>query len=248
MQELIRHEIGRDSMYRVWHRPAGNMLLYVHKGRGSIVTSETVYPLQDGVLCFIGSEIDHHTLPDLSFVYDRSKVFVDDALLALLSAPLGVNLSPQSLVYAEVGEEAEPIFSWMERYGVEGGYLPLLSMVTKHSVSRGLEVQSPVEKAIIYMRAHFSEPISIDDICSAIHTSKYYFCRTFKASTGLTVMTYILKLRVVMASHMIERGGYSMTHISEACGFSSPAYFSRVFKEETGLSPLRYKQAVLQKK
>lgn len=242
MQEIICHEIGRDRMYKVWHRPIGNMLLYVHEGTGSIVSSEGVYPLRKGVLCFVGSQKDHHTLPDLAFPYDRSKVFIDDALLAQLTAALGLTVSPQSLIYGKVDEEVEIIFEWMEKYGAAGGYLQLLSMLSKHIVSHTFVARSSVERAIMYIREHIADPLNIDEICAAIHTSKYYFCRKFKSLTGLTVMNYILKTRIILACNMIEHGQRNMTHISEACGFSSPAYFSRVFKDEIGLSPMQYKK------
>lgn len=94
----------------------------------------------------------------------------------------------------------------------------------------------------MYIREHIADPLNIDEICAAIHTSKYYFCRKFKSLTGLTVMNYILKTRIILACNMIEQGLRNMTHISEACGFSSPAYFSRVFKDEIGISPMQYKK------
>lgn len=245
MREIIRHEIGRDDMYKVWHRPIGNMLLYVHKGTGSIVTPENVYPLRDGVLCFVGSQKDHHTMPDLSFPYDRSKVFIDDTLLAQISSILGITFSPQKIIIGEVDENVEQIFEWMERYGIMGGYLQLLAMLAK-CIGENTDIDhSSVERAIVYIQKHISENISINDICAHVHISKYYFCRKFKEMTGLTVMKYILKTRIVMACNMIEQGQSNMAYISEECGFSSQAYFSRVFKDETGSSPMQYKKTYI---
>ena len=72
--------------------------------------------------------------------------------------------------------------------------------------------------------------------------SKYYFCRMFKQKTGVTVMEYILKTRIVMAMELLGEATLTVTEISEACGFSSVSYFSRAFKNETGVSPLKYKK------
>jgi transcriptional regulator GlxA family with amidase domain len=55
-------------------------------------------------------------------------------------------------------------------------------------------------------------------------------------------MEYVLKTRLAAAAELLSATELSVTEIGVRCGFSSPAYFSRVFKEETGLSPLRYRK------
>ena len=66
--------------------------------------------------------------------------------------------------------------------------------------------------------------------------------RLFKEKIGLTVMDYILKTRVTMAKELLCKTDLSVTEISESCGFSSISFFSRTFKNETGVSPLKYKK------
>jgi AraC family transcriptional regulator len=99
-----------------------------------------------------------------------------------------------------------------------------------------------IQTAVEYINRHITEDISIDEISSACYLSKYHFCRIFKQKTGITVMEYILKTRIMMAKELLCGPKLSVTEISEACGFSSISYFSRAFKNETGLSPLQYKQ------
>ena len=55
-------------------------------------------------------------------------------------------------------------------------------------------------------------------------------------------MEYILSTRIVMAENMLLNDDASVTEISYACGFSSTAYFSRVFKERKGETPLSYRK------
>ena len=61
----------------------------------------------------------------------------------------------------------------------------------------------------------------------------------------MTVMEYILKTRIVMAQGMLRKERLSVTEISNRCGFSSISYFSRVFRQDTGMTPLQYKKAPL---
>ena len=243
MNEIIRHEIGRDHMYKIWHRAEGNMILFVHKGTGSIVTPDAVYPLQSGVLCFIGSQVLHHTLPNLNYTYDRSKIFISDQLLDQLSPLLDFPVTPQSILYQRLEEEVEPLLMLMERYGTKGGYLQLLQMLGRPQARPAATNSLSVDRGISYIQQNTTRPLSIDEICRAIHTSKYHFCRTFKSRTGMTVMSYILKTRIRIACTLLEQGAYSIEMISESCGFSSPSAFSRTFKQETGQSPSQYRKS-----
>ena len=92
------------------------------------------------------------------------------------------------------------------------------------------------------------ENIEIDDICDAIHVSKYYFCQKFKQVTGTTVMNYILNTRIASAKSMLENPALSISEVSEQCGFSSISYFCRVFKEESGMTPLQFQKKLQAKK
>ena len=99
-----------------------------------------------------------------------------------------------------------------------------------------------MNEAIEYINRNITKNLTIDEICSKIHISKYHFCRQFKILTGTTIMKYILKTRIVLAKNMLSNESLSITVISNRCGFSSVSYFSRIFKEETGMNPLTFKK------
>ena len=56
------------------------------------------------------------------------------------------------------------------------------------------------------------------------------------------VMEYILKTRIVLAKNDLRKTVLPVAQIGDSAGFSSPAYFCRVFKQETGLTPLQYRR------
>ena len=122
-----------------------------------------------------------------------------------------------------------------------GCYMRLLTFIEKNVKDSALGSQDFISRAIEYINRNITENITIDDVCSAVHTSKYYFCRQFKKATGLTVANYILKTRIVMAKNMLLSENLTVGEVSEKCGFSSISYFCRVFKEDVGISPKQYK-------
>ena len=112
----------------------------------------------------------------------------------------------------------------------------------KYSLENTPATSGMMNEAIEYINNNITKSLTIDEICSKIHISKYHLCRQFKITTGTTIMKYILKTRIVLAKNMLSNQALSITEISNRCGFSSVAYFSRVFKEDTGMNPLNFKK------
>lgn len=250
---------GRDAMFKVWHASEESLIMYMHSEGGSIVCAEKTYPIKKGVLCFIGKGKYHYTMPKSSAEYDRSKLFLSPArqnLLAQLSAslPLLRAYGGGAFIYAQIPEEkreevehilaraasaadsryAEPsllacalaLFTYLDQYAVE-------------SVPRS---ESFLDRAVEYVNENLTGDLTVDSICAAVHISKYHFCRCFKQTMGITPMEYVLKTRLAAAAELLSATELSVTEVGMRCGFSSPAYFSRVFKEDVGESPLRYRK------
>lgn len=79
-------------------------------------------------------------------------------------------------------------------------------------------------------------PFIADRMCMS-HSTLY---RKIKGITGMTPNEFIRKLKLAKACELLASGSVSVSDISYATGFSSPAYFRRVFKAEFGLSPTQY--------
>jgi len=258
--EIICHELGKDPLFKIWHASDQAMFIYMHSEGGSIVCSEKIYPIKKGVLCFVGKGKYHYTMPENTESYDRSKLFVSadiyNKTLEMLSENNFVHgSSPKSFIYAMIDEsdrnKVEEIFNKMKEYEDDEVYgnwimisciielLVYLNMYSRETIPATVGVMS---KAIEYINENITRDISIDEICLQIHVSKYHFCRQFKKYVGMTVMKYILKTRLVMAENMLSDERLSITEVSNRCGFSSVSYFSRVFKEENGVTPLRFKK------
>lgn len=259
-EKIIYHELGKDSMFKTWHASNQPMFIYIYSDGGSIVCSEKAYPMKKGTLCFVGANKYHYTMPDNPENYDRSKIFVSsdkfNKIIDIIPYKSNFrNFTDDSFVYAEIDEKeremVEGIFKEMKMYENDKSYrdfilfsccIRLLVMIDKYSLESTQSASGVMSKAIEYINNNIFTDIDIDKICSYIHMSKFHFCRQFKKRTGMTVMEYILKTRIVMAKNMLLKEDISVTEISNRCGFSSISYFSRIFKEETGVTPLNYRK------
>ena len=95
-----------------------------------------------------------------------------------------------------------------------------------------------------YINEHYTEKITLDDICFLFGTNKTSLCNKFKNDYGVTILNYINKLKINDAKSLIREQRLSITEISELLGFSSIHYFCRLFKKHTGLSPTEYTKTI----
>ena len=101
-----------------------------------------------------------------------------------------------------------------------------------------------IKQAICYLREHFQEAFTIEDICSHIGYSKFYLCRSFKEFTGFTITQYVNRLRCQHARNLLMSGQYNVNESAVLSGFDNNSYFTKTYKSITGSLPSEeYKKA-----
>lgn len=91
-----------------------------------------------------------------------------------------------------------------------------------------------------YLTNNYRENISLEELSFLFGTNKTTLCKCFKESFGTTVIAFVNALRIKEARRLIRDGNKSIAEISEALGFSSVHYFSRLFKRLVGRAPREY--------
>ena len=94
-----------------------------------------------------------------------------------------------------------------------------------------------------YIKNHFDEQMSLDEIARRSAMSKTCFCVLFKRITGVSFHRFLNTCRVQKAAQMI-RGGEKITTASMLCGYEQFSTFYRNFKEIMGLSPSHYQRSI----
>ena len=96
--------------------------------------------------------------------------------------------------------------------------------------------------AIQYVHDHYAEDLRLEMICKKFTISKSYFCQLFKRFTGKTYGDYLIDYRLQKAAEMLLNSDMTVTDVSYGAGFNDLAYFSRVFKRHTGVTPSDFKK------
>jgi AraC family transcriptional regulator, arabinose operon regulatory protein len=106
-------------------------------------------------------------------------------------------------------------------------------------------VSDTFSKAVNFIHANYTSPISIDKLCSIACVSKAVLFRKFKTAFGLTPVEFILKKKIDAAKELLDSAEqYSIKHISMNCGFNSESYFNQIFKRQVGTTPLAYRNRI----
>ena len=119
--------------------------------------------------------------------------------------------------------------------------LPLVPMPPQEK-SRNQQYICIAAQIADYLEAHYSEPITLDDLCACCAYSRYYISRSFKEITSMSFSQLLASFRVEKAKSML-RSGTGIAQTSFDCGFGSLRSFHRSFRRCTGQSPHDWLQA-----
>lgn len=113
----------------------------------------------------------------------------------------------------------------------------MLHTLTKQS---GGDSKSRISPAVRYLDGHYTESTDVDSLAKLCYISKPHLFRLFKKELGMSPVEYRNHLRIERAKELLSDGECSVSEIAAMLGFDGSYYFSRIFKEYTGISPSRY--------
>jgi AraC-like DNA-binding protein/ligand-binding sensor protein len=106
---------------------------------------------------------------------------------------------------------------------------------------RGIRHAAALRKAERYIYEHYSRKISLKEIATASGLSAPYFSTIFKEEMGENLSTYLNRLRVEKACRLLVESSLTLSEIAGSCGFEDQSWFSKIFKNFTGISPGKYR-------
>ncbi len=93
-----------------------------------------------------------------------------------------------------------------------------------------------------HVLARYREAMSVADLARLAHLSVSQLQREFQRLFGMTPTDYVLRVRLHMARRQLEHSSKPAGRIALDCGFYDQSHFTRIFRRETGLSPLEYRR------
>ena len=105
------------------------------------------------------------------------------------------------------------------------------------------QARSPiVNTAMRYINDHLADIRSPSDLAAQLYVRREYLSRQFTTHIGITLGRYLTMKRVALAKSLLSQGqGKSLEEICMLCGWQDYNYFITVFRQETGETPMRYR-------
>lgn len=99
--------------------------------------------------------------------------------------------------------------------------------------------------AIEYIRQHYQDSLSVDELSNLCHMSSSSFRRYFHAALNISPYDYIMKVRMKIAAHYLSNSEMPIVTVAQNCGIPDPANFIHHFSKKYQMTPKEYRKAHL---
>jgi transcriptional regulator GlxA family with amidase domain len=137
--------------------------------------------------------------------------------------------------------ESDPLLEF-ERFILFQNALLLLLRSYDKPQSKSSQSIYRIANVLIHMEQNFRDELQHDDLANIAKMSSSTFLRTFKKSTGMTPIQYLIKLRVDEAIILLCTTSYSIQEIALNVGFQDSNYFCRQFRKFKSMSPRQWRK------
>ncbi len=255
-------EVSSLSVLRGEHFHKEVELVWVESGRIACTASGQKFTVEQGNIILIERRVPHclHFLDDPARV-TYLQIDIDGICNSMfpdfsLGAFTGATVSKKYGIYpinSQVGRLflllREELTQKKAYYAaaVKGCVYQLVALMAREGlIEDGLQFIShrsyqKILPALAYAQRHFSEKISLEELCGFLNTDKFNFCKQFKRVTNATFFQYLTFVRIRHAEELLMLEDISISEIALACGFSSVQYLNRVFCAKRGCSPSAFR-------
>lgn len=250
-----------SAYYFNWHN--GRVLdeyqfIYITRGTGIFESDNCRYQqVKAGTVILLFPGERHRYKPNEDTGWDEYWIGLKGDIIDNL-VKNGFFKPEQPCLYIGFNEQVFNIFDMIiEKTKTETtGYQPLISgaalhlMGSLHAILKQNSVEHAdrevlVNKARILFRSNIDKPFSPEQAAEELQVGYSWFRKVFKSYTGLSPGQYCIQLKIEKARAMLADPGLSVKEIAYNLKFESSFYFSKLFKEKTGITPTAYRQRAI---
>ena len=247
-----------------WHYHEDVEMVLVEQGEFRLFINNQAYDLYAGDIVLVNSFVPHKTLTPIGnkklLLQFKHNLFANEqnSLSALMpfypkhsDFVIFKKGSRQNECLSACFEKLSGEFLTQERAYtsfIKAAFYEILAILYRFEIlDNPEELRLPPEcerflPALQYVYDNISLPVSLGEISNMLNIDRSYFCRLFKKTMNMPFMEYVCALRLSKAEELLLHSDRSITEIAIECGFSSPAYFTKIFREKKGYTPSFYKQ------
>lgn len=117
----------------------------------------------------------------------------------------------------------------------------IASSETKEHAMTNRRTDFYIEEAKAFIRSHYQNNISVEDVANHCRLNRNYLGRIFKETTSVGVQDFLIDYRLSIACDLLKFSDDSIRTVSEKIGYNNQLYFSKAFKLKFGVSPTEWR-------
>jgi len=215
-------------------------LLYVHEGTGIYKIGNTSYKASMGDIFYCPPSIGN------TIIADSETPFLLSGLE--FRAPSYRNTLKQSISLLQDPFLIHSIKQMVHEYqykknGSENICDALLTVLLENlrrfSLESGSNRRNLTQQILEYIAANLHRPLTHQELSDLFSYHKNSINRLLILETGMSLKNYIIELRIRKSFELLKYSNKSISEIAELCGYNSATFFSRQFREKTGITPMQ---------
>jgi len=129
---------------------------------------------------------------------------------------------------------------------LQGLLLDLLIRIGRSPVQKeNLKTNVYTDKAVLFIRRHYAEKISLDEIARHVGAGRTYLCALFQQKMGCSLWDFLHRVRIENAKFYLQTTSDArIGEVAAICGFENNSYFARIFRKIEGVSPREYLEKI----
>lgn len=100
-----------------------------------------------------------------------------------------------------------------------------------------------LKDTLAYIREHYAQKLTLDEIAAHLHLSTNECCRFFKKNMNCTLFEYITEYRLGKSMELLEHTDLPVSQVAYETGFGSSSYFIEKFRKNVGMTPAAFRKA-----
>lgn len=253
-----------------WHWHEEIELVYLSKGTLQCAVGNRRFPLRKGEALFINTGIPHAFFEESGIPYEESdivfhprliygdvgSIFYEKYMLPLMRCPsmagfaFRKDLNWQREAALSIREAVTVCRTKPELYEftVREALTNVFTLLLRHNSgelqqteARSSFLMERVKRMLDYFHSHYQESISVEQLAKQANICKRECQRDFKKVLGLTPTQYFEQYRLAMSLRLLTESSCSIIEIADQCGFQSPSYFTKLFREKYGVTPTAFR-------
>ena len=227
---------------------------YITEGSGVFETTDAQYQVVPGSMLILRPGMWHRYKPDpstgwnehyIGFNGDFCSYLFQEGFFQLTKPVVYVGFQESLLkLFFEIIQQVKEEKTGHQQVSSASTILLLskILFVVRNQEFAGKSIERTIQKACLYFRDNLNTNINIEQLANELNVGYSYFRQMFRKYTGISPTQYHLSLRIQRAKDLLVSTDKSFKEIAIDLGFESYFYFSRIFKDKTGRSPLEFKK------